>query len=444
MSARRSSRENRGLGRRPGSWRWAPVPIALACSFFIQACWGGTSAEAARVPAHKTPRGPTTGFYQTNIQGGTSADDCAPSTPPTATPDTSLDSVFANQTGPGWLGGDIAYSAALPRGQESFVFGDTLLGTANPSGAVSLTGFAHGSEMVGNISSLNLDVTGTPSSPRPLIPDNAPNSWQAGAIYVEYGQQLMFVNEFSPVQGSLFENFIGTSGIAVFSLSSGVPVFSSITPLPTDPVTQWGVAMTQSGGYDYVYGEAFNTATNTWYGMKVARVPLGSSLDTSQWTYWNGSGWLPGEGNAVAEPTPFITGIVPLLNGSGFMGVGNSGTPGQAMQVAVTFACSPIGPWSTPQNIYTIPEISEYPHEFAYMATFHPEISDRGELVTSYSVNSLDGLSALKLNDHQYQPHFIQIAAGTTVGTRARPQRAPAPLHVHATWHRCRPNQLCS
>jgi hypothetical protein len=137
-------------------------------------------------------------------------------------------------------------------------------------------------------------------------------------------------------------------------------------------------------------------------------VPVGSSLDTSQWTYWNGSSWLPGEANAVAEPIPFITGIIPMSN-SGFMGVGVGGTYGQAMHVSVTFACSPTGPWSTPQTIYTIPETTEYPNEFAYMATLHPEISDAGGLVMSYSINSLSGLSALEQNDHLYQPRFIQI-----------------------------------
>ena len=48
--------------------------------------------------------------------------------------DTSLDSVFANQQGPGWIGGDATYSTALPNGQEAFAFSDTLVGTAQPSG----------------------------------------------------------------------------------------------------------------------------------------------------------------------------------------------------------------------------------------------------------------------------------------------------------------------
>jgi hypothetical protein len=352
----------------------------------------------------------TTGAYAAAIQGGTTQHDCAPTSTPTATSDPTLDSIFTNQAGPGWVGGDIGYSTALPNGQESFVFGDTLIGSAQPSGAISLKAFVHGSEMVGTMPNLQTSVTGTASSPQALIPDSSPDGWQTAATYMENGQQLIFVNGFQEVQGSLFQNFVGASGIAAMSLSSGKPVFSSVTPLPTDPITQWGVAMTQSGGYDYVYGEAFNTASDVWSGMKVARVPVGLSLATSLWTYWTGSGWVAGEANAVAEPFPFITGIIPLQNGTGFMGVGVGGTYGQAMHVSVTFACSPTGPWSSAQTIYTTPETTEYPDEFAYMATLHPEISDSGGLVLSYSINSLDGLSALQKNDHLYQPRFIQIS----------------------------------
>ena len=351
----------------------------------------------------------TTPYYEAPISGGPAIDECAPTTPISVTPDVALDSIFDNQTGPGWVAGDIAYSTALPNGQEAFLFGDSLLGVAQADGAVSLQAFVHGSELVGTMPGLSTDIAGSYASPQALLPDTAPDTWQGDATYVEKGDQLIFVNEMAPVPGSVFDTFTGKSGIAVMSLSTGKPEFSSVVPLPTDPVTQWGIAMTQNGGYFYVYGESFNTDSNIWYGMKVARVPVGSSLDTNQWTYWNGSGWLSGESNAVAEPFPLITGIIPLLNGSGYMGIGVGGTFGKTMQIAVTFACSPSGPWSTPQNIYTVPETTNYQDEFAYMASFHPEISSNGQLVASYSTNSLDGLSTIEQNDHQYQPRFIEI-----------------------------------
>lgn len=33
--------------------------------------------------------------------------------------------------------------------------------------------------------------------------------------------------------------------------------------------------MTQNGGYHYIYGLSMDTTLNIYYGMKVARVPVG-------------------------------------------------------------------------------------------------------------------------------------------------------------------------
>ena len=96
------------------------------------------------------------------------------------------------------------------------------------------------------------------------------------------------------------------------SLASGTPTFSSLDDVPTDPTTQWGNALVQSGGYDYIYGIDFNTTTGVWYGLKVARVPVGQTLDFSQWSYWNGSSWVSGESNAAVTGTPLVNGIIPL------------------------------------------------------------------------------------------------------------------------------------
>ena len=116
-----------------------------------------------------------------------------------------------------------------------------------------------------------------------LIPDTTPTApgdqWEVAATDVENGSQLVFVNEFAPVSGSEFDAFTGRSGIAVMSTSAtGGPTLSSVTPVPTDATTQWGNALMQSGGYTYIYGADFNAAINDFYGMKVARVPLGESL----------------------------------------------------------------------------------------------------------------------------------------------------------------------
>ena len=137
----------------------------------------------------------TTGFYSAAIQGGPAQHDCAPAITPTATPDTSMDALFSDQDGPGWIGGDASYSTALPNGQEAFAFSDTLIGTAQPNGEASLTGLPHSSQLTGTMSDLATDVGGTDAAPQTLIPDGSGNdSWQTGASYMEGGTEQVFVN----------------------------------------------------------------------------------------------------------------------------------------------------------------------------------------------------------------------------------------------------------
>ncbi len=404
------------------------VALAFGPEQTARAATHGVTATVQPVP---TLTGSTTGFYQANIQGGPTNGDCAPSTPPTATADASLDSVFADQYGPGWLGGDSTYSTALPHGEEAFVFSDTLVGTALANGRSSFTGMPHNSEMTGRLPDLGVDFNGTESSPKSLIPDENPLSdswWWVASTYMENGNQLVFVNEYAPVQGSRFYNYTGRSGIAVMSLTSGKPILSSMTLIPTDADTQWGLAMTKKGGYDYIYGQSRNITSHVYYGTKIARVPVGESLDTGAWTYWNGSGWIAGESSGVDMPRfPPLNGVIPLQGASGYMGVGVTGSAGHPMNIGLFFSCSLTGPWSSPRDVYSIPQTTDYPDEYAYAATFHPELGGDG-LVTSYNTNSLDGLSALKQNDHRYQPHFVQITPSTNVGPPAETPEVPVPL----------------
>jgi hypothetical protein len=343
------------------------------------------------------------------------ADDCQPAAAATASADTGLTDLISGAAGSGWVGGDATYSTVLPDGQEAFAFSDTLVGTATPSGAATVTGFIHNSELVGSLSGLTTDIGGTESAPQTLIADTTSpgDQWQVAATDVENGSQLVFVNEFATVAGSEIGRFTGNSGIAVMSLAAdGVPTLSSITPVPTDPATQWGNALMQSGAYTYVYGEDSDTTTGAFYGMKVARVALGDSLNTNAWQYWNGTQWVSGESNAVANSTTNeLTGIT--AQSGGYIGVSVPGSVFTDKTVDLSYACSPAGPWSTPTPAYSIPQVAQYADEIAYIPTFHPELSSPGSLVVSYNIDSTNGLVALEQNVHQYQPQFIQLDTGS-------------------------------
>ena len=376
--------------------------------------FSSSTATSTASPGAVTATGTGAPIATPNIsQGG----DCQPTTTTaTAAVDAPLTSLMANQSGPGWVGGDATYSTALPNGKEAFVFSDTLVGTAQASGAASVTAIVHSSELVGNTTSLQGDFGGTTSTPQTLIPDttDAGDQWQVAATYVENGSQLVFVDDFAPVAGSDFDSFTGHAGIAVMAIpADGIPTYSSVTAVPDDANTQWGKAVLQSGGYNYVYGSDVNSAANTFDGMKVARVPQGESLDTNDWTYWNGAQWLSGEANAVPDETvTVLTGIAAQPSGNGYMAVSIPGWAGGDTSVDLSYACSPAGPWSAPAPVYTIPQVTQYQNELAYIPTFHPELSGAGGMVISYNIDNTGDLAALEQDVHEYQPQFIALNPG--------------------------------
>ena len=186
-----------------------------------------------------------------------------------------------------------------------------------------------------------------------------------------------------------------------------MPSYSSITSLPTDPDTVWGNAVVQDASYTYVYGLDSDPSTGAFVGMKIARVPRGQTLNVSDWTYWNGMQWESGEANALPVNTgSALGGISAQAGGSGYVAVSIPAVRGST--VDLSYACSLTGPWSTPQTVYSIPQLGEYQNEIAYAPTFHPELTGQGGLVVSYSINSLtDG--AIFQNVHQYQPQFLLL-----------------------------------
>lgn len=348
-----------------------------------------------------------------NRERSARARECVPRIPPTASVDRPLDDLFRGQLGPGWIGGDATYSTPLPGGAEAFVFSDTLIGTAWPYGPAQLGGLAANSELVGSLPFLRSVYGGSNRSPRPLIPDRRGGGrrWEVAATEVVHRVQVVFVNEFTPVQHSTFGRFTGRSGMAVLSLSaSGVPTFRSITPLPTGARTQWGNALVVGRRDTYVYGATSDTSTGAFYGMRLARVPSGAILDTRSWRYWDGRRWVAGERHAVDLRThQALTGVTPRPAGGGYVAVSIPGGVLDDRTVDLSYACSPEGPWSRPKAVYSIPEVLLYRNEIAYIPTFHPELSPPGSLVVSYNVDTTDGPVSLAYDVHRYQPRFVLL-----------------------------------
>ena len=274
---------------------------------------------------------------------------------------------------------------------------------------------AHSSELVGVLPKLAPDYGGTYSAPQSLIPDTyTPGGiWETFSTYTQGDDQMIFVNEFTGPPGILTLSYAGRTGIAVMSVTAkGLPTPSSVTLVPTDPDTEWGSAIVGSGGYMYVYGADLDRAHhNAVSSMKVARVPVGQSLDVTAWRYWNGSQWVAGEPNAALVPTVNqLTGVMPDPDGEGFIAVSTPSGLFHDITVDLSYASSPAGPWTVPQSVYVIPEIKQYGDEMAYFPTFHPELSSRDQLIVSYNIDTTVGYPVLLRDIHSYQPRFIMIS----------------------------------
>ena len=369
--------------------------ISLSLALTASAGIGGGVAGAASRPHRTAARG-----------------DCKPSALPNVTVDRSLHQLFSHQFGPGWVAGDATYSTALPGGQEAFVFSDTVIGRANANGSASLKGLAHNSELVGPLAHLRSIYGGTLRTPRPLIPDprGPRDQWQVASTYIENGKQLVFVNEFVPQPGP-FRRFTGRSAIAVLSLThDGTPRFQSTTHLAGGSLDQWGNAVLRDTSFTYVYGSVSDTTTGRIYGMKMARVPRGRSLDFGAWRYWNGSSWVAGESRAATIRThDELTGVMAQEGHAGYEAVSIPGGVLTDLTVDLSYSCSPQGPWSRPMAVYSIPQIKHLHSEIAYIPTFHPELSGSSGIVVSFNLNTLDGLSPLKEDIHAYQPQFLRL-----------------------------------
>jgi hypothetical protein len=337
-----------------------------------------------------------------------------PADPPQAVADPTLNNVIAQQLGPGWIGGDSSYSTELPDGRDAFVFADSFIGTATPAHVPTFTGLIHSSELVGKFPNLESDYGGTYSAPEALIPDtfDPAGIWEPLATYVLHGSQMIFTSEYKGPPGILSLRYTGRTGIAEMAIQpGGLPQLSSVTLLPDDPVTTWGSATLVSGGYRYVYGAVIDGLHHSTTGMKVARVPVDQSLDVGLWTYWNGSQWQNQESDAVTVKTENdLTGVIANPNGSGFIAVSVPWGVFADTTVDLSYASSPQGPWTTPQSVYTIPEIHEYAGEGAYFPTFHPELSaSPDQLVVSYNIDTDKGYTVLNQDIRSYQPRFLVI-----------------------------------
>jgi hypothetical protein len=323
-----------------------------------------------------------------------------------------------------WSGADQATSIKAANGAIYWLFGDTVLGTENPTTGA----YNDGARMIANTILMQRGSTlseatsaGVPAIPHVPNPqrDSVPNNGDENDKYwpiaaVEHGTYLnVFAQRVrvTPGQGEGFE-LVG-SDLARFRFSGDNLVFVRMSPTPSSGLhqraaPQWGGAAIKSNGYVYVYGHKYIGHPLNPHATYLARVPVASMTTSSAWRYWDGARWAAGQA-AAAAITDSQPSSVAIINGKWTLlckpwnGAGDN--------VHARTSDHPYGPFtsrvilSSPAG--TTPEGRNY---ITYGPVLHPEQSlASGAMLVSVSWNGRDFWNDVAQDADLYKPRFHEV-----------------------------------
>lgn len=344
----------------------------------------------------------------------------------------------------GWSGADGIYSIPLD-GVEThgnyqntntiFLFSDTFIGDVSPDGerlpgtvmVNNTAAFLASGEPVG--SDIHFIVAHEGGEPRSLFIPDTPHTqpgewyWLMDGIHLN-GSFYIFAARMRSDPVALFAR----EGLALIEIPAGsVPPFENHTQtelpfnIPADgdrgAIVYGGAIMpnTESSGapfpdgFIYIYGirEDFNPGNKKVFA---ARVTEAEFPDPDSWRFYNGENWVPDVMDAavLTDRVSSEFSMSPMQDGRYIL----------AFQVdcigpyvGFRIGDSPVGPFSPAQEIYYCPE-REYAGIYTYNAKAHPHLSEPGELLISYNVNTTDFWAHFQ-NADIYRPRFIRLIPNT-------------------------------
>jgi hypothetical protein len=159
----------------------------------------------------------------------------------------------------------------------------------------------------------------------------------------------------------------------------------------------------QPDGYIYVYGIRGNTKE-----LLVSRVKAASFERFNEWTFWDGVKWNT-DINTAAALTERISNemSVSLMEDGRVIAAYQlkSNSPEVVIQVGKT----PWGPFQPLKTVWNTPEIYDGLDFYTYNAKAHPHLSNPGELLISYNVNSFNFLEDIVKHPYHLRPRFITV-----------------------------------
>jgi len=373
---------------------------------------------------------------------------------------------------PGWTGADSTYSILLPNGNTAFFYSDSYIGqspalsgdgtvTTNANGlrtrAVNCSPplcspatnvyRAHNSIVVrnatsGQLTSLTGAVDAYGYSTSYFVPSNTNHFyWMGDSVVVQTTSSgtkkvWTFLLE--------FDSSWTYYGSAIAQLSLPSLAIESITPLtniPSGNTTNWGSSMWLDGSYGnyylYIYGingsKPYVALTNPALGVS------GVANTSSNWYVAqhasSGWSWVTGLNNAspvigdTSDPNnagdmlsnEFSVKKVTSSAGTTYLLVAEDTKPAYGTQTDIVLysACSPYGPFSAKDVVYSTPETGTKTVPgmtsgqqltgtlLTYNAHSHPQFTSSGSLLISYDLNTSN--SADLIYADTYRPKFIRV-----------------------------------
>lgn len=334
----------------------------------------------------------------------------------------------------GWTGSDGIYSIPLSSDESAggyletptlFGFGDTFIGEVGPNGE-RLGGWS----LVNNTLAYmppgepdpdtvdfywSLDGFGNPAAAFvPDTPQSSPGDWYWFGDWVIVGERLYNF----PLR--MVPGFLEIGGVSLLELPLDSPQplpnqRQADTPLYVPPQDGRDALVFGGGildnrreagaprpdGFLYVYGIENSLIKR----LLVARVAPEDLTDFTAWRYWDGGAWVSELTEAVAITSGLSQefSVSPLPDGRYVVVYKPWGS-----YVSLRIGDTPVGPFGDQIDIWLTPEDQFDPDVFTYNAKAHPHLSQPGELIISYNVNSLEFADNLEHADI-YRPRFIRV-----------------------------------
>ncbi|SDJ92773.1 DUF4185 domain-containing protein [Nonomuraea jiangxiensis] len=300
-----------------------------------------------------------------------------------------------------WTGGDGTYSLGLPGGRELWIFSDTFLGRVNADGtrpqATVMLNNSFAVERAGRLATVH---GGTAKRPAALMPPRGRDHWfwagdatlAGGIVEVTYQEYARRTHD---LDWRWRRNVLARFAPGRLARPIGVH------GLPSGRGVAWGSGILEDGGHTYVYG--VEDLGSSKY-MHLARVGGGSLL--GRWEFRTAGGsWSADEADSARLMSGVANEYSVTRVGSGYVLITHDTSEPLSANIVAYSSCSPAGPFTGRQHVYTTPETRG--NVFTYNAHAHPGVPGPG-LVVSYNVNSLahtDHYHDVSL----YRPRFLNV-----------------------------------